>query len=185
MVLVIVAHPDLRGSVLNKKLLNSVEGSRGVEVIDLYQRYGGATFFGLPEELLAQDRLKLAEANAIVLQFPFYWYSMPSLMKQWLDDILLNGWAHHGGVEGKDYALAGKSLLVALTTGGAARSYGPSGYNMHFMSDFMPSFVQMARTCKMHFVEPFYAHADQFDPEETTAFYLRRIRELTTSPAAL
>ena len=184
MVLVIVAHPDLRASTLNKTLLNSLGGAEGVEVIDLYQRYGGATFLGLPEDLLAPDRVKLAQASAIVLQFPFYWYSMPSLMKQWLDDILLSGWAHHGGIEGKDYALAGKSLMVALTTGGAGRSYGPSGYNMHFMSDFMPSFVQMARTCKMHFAEPFYVHADKFDSVETTASYLRRISELNT-PLAL
>lgn len=177
MVLVIAAHPDLKRSVINKNLLNSL-GGQGIGVIDLYQRYGESTFHGLPEALLAQDRLKLVEAKAVVLQFPFYWYSMPSLLKQWLDDILLNGWAHHGGIEGKQYALAGKPLLIALTTGGAERSYGPAGYNMHFMSDFMPSFVQMARTCRMHFVEPFYAHADKFDAAQTSAAYLQRINDL-------
>ncbi|WP_395607964.1 NAD(P)H-dependent oxidoreductase [Pseudomonas sp. B22129] len=163
---------------MNKSLLEGVSGVQPVEVVDLYERYRHATFAGLPDTLLAEDRLKLADASAIVLQFPFYWYSMPSLLKQWLDDVLLNGWAHHGGVEGKHYALAGKPLLVALTTGGAQRSYGPAGYNMHWLSDFMPAFVQTARTCKMHFVEPFYVHADTFDPVATPREYLLRVLSL-------
>lgn len=178
MVLVVVAHPDLKRSVINKEMLSCLTGVKGVSVIDLYGRYRDSTFAGLPETLLAEDRLALSEADAIVLQFPFYWYSMPGLLKQWLDEILLSGWAHHGGIEGKSYALAGKRLLIALTAGGAERSYEPAGYNMHFISDFMPSFVQLARTCKMHFVEPFYTFADKFDCAKTAASYLHCIKKL-------
>ncbi len=42
------------------------------------------------------------------------WYSVPPLMKLWMDKVLSHGWAYgHNGI-----ALRGKSLLWAVTTGG-------------------------------------------------------------------
>lgn len=42
------------------------------------------------------------------------WYSIPPLLKLWIDKVLSHGWAYgHGGK-----ALHGKHLLWAVTTGG-------------------------------------------------------------------
>ncbi|MBF2751093.1 NAD(P)H-dependent oxidoreductase [Enterobacter bugandensis] len=178
MIIVVVAHPNLEESILNKSLVEKLLNEKGIEVLDLYERYRHATYNGLPDDKLEEDRQKLLTANTIVLQFPFYWYSTPSLLKQWIDDILLSGWAHHGGVEGKDYALACKSLLLAPTTGGSKSSYGPEGYNMYWFYDFMVPFVQTARTCKMRFIDPYVIYADQFKPTETPNEYVEFIRSI-------
>lgn len=42
------------------------------------------------------------------------WYSVPPLLKLWMDKVLAHGWAYgHNGI-----ALRGKSLMWAVTTGG-------------------------------------------------------------------
>ena len=64
------------------------------------------------------EQAALTAVDRIVLQFPMYWYSSPALLKQWQDDVLTYGWAY--GSTGR--ALAGKELLVAVSTG--ADSYG-------------------------------------------------------------
>ncbi|MGG3885590.1 NAD(P)H-dependent oxidoreductase [Brevibacillus panacihumi] len=44
-----------------------------------------------------------------VLQFPFYWYSAPPLLKNWFDEAWTYGWAYGpGGV-----ALRGKECIIA------------------------------------------------------------------------
>ena len=42
---------------------------------------------------VAEEQKHLAAADRIILQFPFYWYSTPALLKQWQDDVLTYGWA--------------------------------------------------------------------------------------------
>ena len=52
------------------------------------------------------------EADLIIFQFPFWWYSMPGLLKGYIDRIFSMGWAY-GGAQ----ALRGKKILVSTTTG--------------------------------------------------------------------
>ncbi|GAL26611.1 NAD(P)H oxidoreductase YRKL [Vibrio variabilis] len=40
----------------------------------------------------------MIKADVIVLQFPFYWYSMPALLKKWMDDVFSFNFAY--GPEG-------------------------------------------------------------------------------------
>lgn len=64
-----------------------MEKQEGVTVHRVYEAY--------PEEKIdvATEQKLLTEHDRIVLQFPFYWYSSPSLLKQWEDDVLTYGWA--------------------------------------------------------------------------------------------
>jgi len=48
----------------------------------------------------------LLEHDRIVLQFPMYWYSMPPLLKKWLDDVLTYNFAYGS----KGDKLKGKDL---------------------------------------------------------------------------
>ena len=55
------------------------------------------------------ERDLLISHENIILQFPFYWYSSPAIVKEWLDEVLARGWAYGGG-----QALAGKKLFFNL-----------------------------------------------------------------------
>ena len=143
-ILVILAHPDMEKSRLNQKLAEAAREA-GASVHELYKEYPDGKVDAKREQAL------LLEAGAIVLQFPFYWYSSPSLLKEWQDKVLEYGFAY--GSSGK--ALHGKKLLVATTTGGPAEAYRKGGYNNFSLEELLRPFEQTASLCGMEWQPPF------------------------------
>lgn len=147
-VLVIVAHPDLPVSRANKHLANAASSVDGVIVHDLYDTYPDLFIDGNVE------RQRLAEADAVVLQHPIYWYAWPGLLKEWIDRTLTAGWAYgRGGT-----ALRGKPMLSSITTGSPASAYGPSGSHDHRIDDYLKPARQIATFCGMEWQEPLVLH---------------------------
>ncbi|MBF6344755.1 NAD(P)H-dependent oxidoreductase [Nocardia cyriacigeorgica] len=80
---------------------------------------------------------KLLWADTIIFQFPLWWYSMPAILKGWVDRVFTYRFAYGVGEHsdtkyGERYgegALAGRRALVSVTIGGAQSSYGPRGIN--------------------------------------------------------
>lgn len=115
--LVLVFHPDLTASRANRRLAEEIEKEANVTVHRVYEAY--------PDEKIdvaAEQRL-LEKHDRIVLQFPFYWYSTPPLLKKWEDSVLSYGWAF-GSMGDK---LRGKELLIAVSTGAAKENYSSDG----------------------------------------------------------
>ena len=42
---------------------------------------------------VATEQSKLKEADIVIFQFPMYWFSMPAILKGWIDRIMLEGFA--------------------------------------------------------------------------------------------
>lgn len=144
----IAAHPDWRLSRVNKPLLEAARAVPRVRVQDLYSSYPDYSI-DVPHEQAA-----LAAAQLVILMHPIHWYSMPSLQKLWLDDVLTYGWAY--GERG--IALQGKDLWLVATTGGPEESYHPQGYNRYFFDAFLPPYEQTAALCGMRFLPPLILH---------------------------
>jgi NAD(P)H dehydrogenase (quinone) len=49
---------------------------------------------------IAAEQLRLDRATHLVLVFPVYWWSMPALLKGWIDRVFVNGWAFDIAAEG-------------------------------------------------------------------------------------
>ena len=75
-ILLILAHPALERSKLNAELMVTIPASDAVTVHDLYQHY---PYFSID---VAAEQALLSEHDIIVFQHPFYWYSVPALVKQ-------------------------------------------------------------------------------------------------------
>jgi len=152
-VLVIAAHPALEQSRVNRRLLQAAralaaaDGAR-VAVRDLYALY--------PDYVIdvAVEQAALAAARLVVWQHPIHWYSMPPLMKLWIDDVLAFGWAY--GPDGN--ALRGKDLWLVASTGGPEESYRPDSYNRYFFDAFLPPYEQTAALCGLRFLPPLLLH---------------------------
>lgn len=125
--LVIVVHPDLAESRINKRWVQELKKQSGVTVHNLYEVY--------PDEQInaAQEQELLEQHDRIVLQFPFYWYSTPSLLKKWLDKVLTYGWAY-GSEGGK---LQGKELLIALSAASVEENYQHDGRNRYTIEELL------------------------------------------------
>ena len=149
-VLVIVAHPHMEHSRANRLLMRAAARAPAatVEVRDLYALY--------PDYLIdiAAEQSRLASARLVVWQHPIHWYSMPPLLKLWVDEVLAFGWAYGPGGN----ALKGKDLWLVATTGGPEDSYRPDSDNRYFFDAFLPPYEQTAALCGMRFLPPLLLH---------------------------
>jgi glutathione-regulated potassium-efflux system ancillary protein KefG len=147
-ILILFAHPAVEKSRVNNRLAAAVRKLAGVTFNDLYEEY--------PEfdvDVGREQRL-LADADLVILQHPFFWYSTPALLKQWEDLVLEHGWAY--GSEGT--ALQGKRILSAITAGGREEAYQPEGHNRFTMAELLRPIEQTARLCGMDWLPPFAVH---------------------------
>lgn len=153
-VLVYYAHPAHRFSRVNKALLDMAKDQTNVTVIDLYEEYPRFRI-DIDKE---QDRLR--NHDVILFQFPIYWYSSPSLIKEFLDLTLEHGFAYGA----PDAALTNKIMGLAVSTAGTESDYSKTGYQTYPLRTFLTPFEQTARLCNMSFLAPyayFGAHAEQ------------------------
>jgi glutathione-regulated potassium-efflux system ancillary protein KefF len=158
-ILVLAAHPNWPDSRVNRRLAGAARSLAGVQVRDLYGRYPDYDID------VAAEQSQAASARLIVLLHPLQWYSMPALLKLWLDEVLTYGWAYGPG----GTALQGKDLWLATTTGGPENSYHPQGYNRYFFDAFLPPYEQTAALCGMRFLPPLVLHGTRSAGEETVA----------------
>ncbi|HYS63231.1 MAG TPA: NAD(P)H-dependent oxidoreductase [Paraburkholderia sp.] len=164
-VLIVYAHPEpksLNGSLKDFSVKRLESAGHVVQVSDLYamkwkasldvddflDRQAGARFDpsldskhafenGSQSQDIALEQEKLRWADAVILQFPLWWFSMPAILKGWVERVYAYGFAYGVGEHsdtrwGERYGegtLAGKRAMLVVTTGGWESHYGPRGIN--------------------------------------------------------
>ncbi len=148
-VLVISGHPNLESSNTNTIILEQLNKQvSNIEIRRLDSLY--------PDYQIdvAVEQQALIKAQVIVLQFPFYWYSTPALLKKWLDDVFSYDFAYGS----KGDKLKGKDFILSFTIGGPAESYTPHGYNHFPIAELIKPLQQTAYLAGMNFIEPVHTH---------------------------
>ena len=204
-ILVNLFHPNLEKSIVNRRWLNELEqhsqrsesrisasaasesaisesaisesaASNGenshakITINQVYSEY--------PDGVInvAREQQLLEAHDRIVFQHPFLWYSVPALMKQWMDDVLTYGWAYGPG----GTALHGKDWVSVISTGGPKRSYQAGGFNNFSMSEFLKPMQQTANLIGANYLAPFLLHgAVQAKPEDIDASVINMISHIT------
>jgi glutathione-regulated potassium-efflux system ancillary protein KefG len=172
-ILVLFAHPVLERSRVNKRLVESIEKLAGVTIHDLYEEY---PTLGID---VKREQALLVEHDVVLFQHPFYWYSAPSILKEWQDLVLEHGWAYgEGGTQ-----LRGKITLNAVTTGGPEAAYRKGGYNRFTVKELLAPWDQTAYLCGMRYLAPFAVHAalrvvGDADVVASRASYVRLVEAL-------
>jgi glutathione-regulated potassium-efflux system ancillary protein KefF len=170
-VYVLAAHPNWPESRVNRRLL---EAARGLDAVDVNDLYASSADYDID---IAGEQRRAAAADLVILLHPIQWYSMPALMKLWLDEVLTYGWAY--GRDGN--ALRGKDLWLVATTGGPESSYHPKGYNRYFFDAFLPPYEQTAALCGMRFLPPLVLYGAHRATEEEVAAHVAVFRERVQS----
>lgn len=148
-ILVLLAHPMLERSRVNRHLAASASDLEGVLLHDLYEAYPS---LGID---VRREQSLLEAHDVVVFQHPFYWYSAPPIVKQWQDLVLEHGWAYgRGGTH-----LQGKLTFNAVSTGGPQSAYHPEGANRFTLRQLLAPFDQTAHLCRMRFLAPFVVHS--------------------------
>ncbi len=144
-ILVLLAHPSLDRSEVNRPLAVATATVDGVSIVDLYAEY--------PDFDIDVDReqSRLLQHDVIVFMHPLYWYSTPSILKEWQDLVLEHGFAY--GSSGT--ALHGKIFFNAITAGGAEAAYRADGYNHYTIRELLHPLEQTAMLCGMTYLPPY------------------------------
>ncbi|MCP1501237.1 NAD(P)H dehydrogenase (quinone) [Pseudomonas migulae] len=106
--LIVVAHhsPDSLTHSLAGRItegLTASDPANTVEFADLFAegfepRFGAADFAvhhreaSPPADVIA-EQARIDRADHLVLVYPVYWWSMPAILKGWIDRVFTNGWA--------------------------------------------------------------------------------------------
>lgn len=171
-ILILFAHPRYENSVVQQRLSRAAREVRGVTFHDLYEL---CPDFDVD---IVQEQELLISHDVIILQHPFYWYSCPPLLKQWIDLVLEHGWAY--GREGN--SLKGKKMFNAISTGGRHEAYQPGGFSRFTIAQFLAPFDQTARLCNMDYYPPFVIHgthrADSSEIEKAGESYKKLLEGL-------
>lgn len=112
--IVILAHPNIEHSRINKAQIEALKNSHPeIYIHNIYQAYADGKI-----DVTAEQNL-LIQYDRIIFQYPFQWYNMPPLLKQWLDEVLVMGWAYgNGGDNMKD-----KEIGFSVSTAGLEEVY--------------------------------------------------------------
>ncbi len=143
-ILTIVAHPDISSSRVNKAMTDLCVSANNITVNEIYKKYPNF------EIDVATEQILLESHDRIIFQFPFYWYSSPALLKQYIDSVLTYGWAF-----GPRNALANKELIVAVSTGSTGESYHAGEKNSFTIDEFLRPFQQTANFLSMKYLPHF------------------------------
>lgn len=164
-ILIVLAHPEprsLNGSLKTFAVQHLQAAGHVVQVSDLYAMKwkptvdaadslddpGGERFNaslvskrayegGRQSPDIAAEQDKLRWADAVILQFPLWWYAMPAILKGWVDRVWAYGFGYgvgehserHWGDRFGEGSLAGKRAMLVVTAGGWESHYSPRGVN--------------------------------------------------------
>ncbi len=164
-VLIVYAHPEpesLNGSLKNFTVKRLEAAGHAVQVSDLYAMKWKSTLDaddfldrdpdarfdpaldskkafenGTQTKDIAREQEKLLWTDAVILQFPLWWFSVPAILKGWVERVYAYGFGYgvgeHSDVRWGDRygegTMAGKRAMLVVTAGGWESHYGPRGVN--------------------------------------------------------
>ncbi|HAS62146.1 MAG TPA: NAD(P)H dehydrogenase [Vibrio sp.] len=151
-VLVINGHPNLDKSFANAEILKLLAQRCDWQIAHATDFAGD----------IKAEQQRLLEAELVVVQFPLYWSTFPSVMKEWIDDVFTYGFAF--GPEGSQ--LKGKKLLFSITAGATAESYSESGFNFMPLECYQRAFEHAFKAAEMNIIDTVVTFEMNAIPEE-------------------
>jgi len=136
-VLVVFCHPrrqSFGGAVLDSFIAGLDEGGHGWEIADLHREDfdprmteadepdwndGGKRY----SDAVLAEQARIGRSDAMAFVFPVWWWSLPAMLKGWIDRVWNNGWAY--GTR----KLPHRRALLIGTASGSAASYKRDRYD--------------------------------------------------------
>lgn len=138
-----VVHSDLYAMGFNPVLSPADFGSRSDKehlVYALEQRNGLKSRTLAPDILAEID--KVLAADLVVFTFPMFWFSVPAILKGWIDRVFVSGAFYRGRHIYAKGGLAGKRAFTAFSLGGQEHMFGPGALHGELVSGMLRPFFQ-------------------------------------------
>ena len=160
MALVILAHPKYNKSFANRTIIEELQRSDlELEIRDIHSLY--------PDYKInvQAEQQALLRHPTIVCQYPFYWYSMPAILKHWFDEVFEHQFAYGS----KGDKLKDKNFIPSFTVGSSERSYTALGFQHFRVYEFCKHLEQTAYHTQMNYMDPIYSYGSSLAAGYTEA----------------
>lgn len=138
--LAVLAHPSRRSfsaAMLEAFVSGAASAGHSVDVLDLhnepfafaFQEADLAQFSGaaMPADVRAMQE-RVAAAQALCFVYPIYWWTMPALLRGWIDRVFSVGWAYRLSDDADKGLLRDRPTIVLQMAGASARTIAQFGY---------------------------------------------------------
>lgn len=136
---------------------------------------------------IAREMEKVERCDAMIFQFPLWWFGMPAILKGWVDRVFASGRVYGGGKWYEHGAFKGKRAMISMTTGGPESMFSGWGLDPSLDSILRPIQHGIFWFTGFQPLEPFIAWgAGRATPEQRAAYlddYEGRLKRLFTDPA--
>lgn len=148
--LIIFSHTFWKDSKVNKALLESAKTLSNIKINNLNETYKNGVIDMESELELLKD------SDKIIFQFPLFWFSTPSLMKEWQDRVLT-----HIVYGSEPKLLHGKKFQIITTLGGARDSY--DGHHGYSLDTILSPLTSVFKYCGCEVLETFAIFSAKVD----------------------
>lgn len=155
-----IAHSDLYAMHFNPVISSADFGERANEghlTYALEQRHGYETGTLSPD--IQAEIAKVLETDIIVFTFPVFWFSVPAILKGWIDRVFISGPFYGGRRTYGKGGLVGKRALAVFSLGGREHMFGPDAIHGELANGMLRHFLQGALGyVGLDVLEPFIAY---------------------------
>lgn len=131
--LIVVSHPKIESSKVNARWLEELAKYPDELTIHHLDKTGnGIDFYIAAEQALVEQH------DQLILQFPVYWFHCPALMKKWLDDVFLAGWAY-----GDNNQMKHRKVGLIVSAGISESDYQKEGKYRYTLAEILLPFEVM------------------------------------------
>ena len=126
--LVLFAHPFFEYSTSNVELVKVYRNQDHLEFKDLYEEFADfhiTTF---------RERKRIREFERLVFHFPLIWFSIPPLLKLWIDEVFDMTWSPE-----VNHPLQNKDAVIIVTVGGKEINYTENGLYKTTITELLQS----------------------------------------------
>ncbi|NXP02884.1 NQO2 dehydrogenase, partial [Thinocorus orbignyianus] len=141
------------------RLHNSEEFNYVVEAGEAYKR-------GALAKDIIEEQKKVQEADLLIFQFPLYWFSMPAIMKGWIDRVLVRGFAFEIPKVYDAGLFKDKLALLSFTTGGSKEVYTKGSISGDIRYILWPMQHGIMHFCGVKVLAPHICYAPEFVSEK-------------------
>ena len=115
---------------------------------------------------IAVEIAKLVAADLVIFSFPLYWFSVPAILKGWIDRVLVSGLTYGGKRFYDQGGLKGKKALLSFTLGGREHMFGPDAIHGEIETMLRPVLRGTLYYVGMDVLPPFIGyHVPYISPE--------------------
>jgi NAD(P)H dehydrogenase (quinone) len=140
------------------------------------EEHYASEYNGFAEDIKTEME-KLFWCDALIFQFPLWWFGLPGILKGWVDRVFAAGQIYGGGKWYDNGVFKGKKAMLSLTTGGKLPMFTEVGLNGDIHSILYPINHGIFRFVGFDVLPPFIVFGASQINDERRKGYLKEYEE--------